>query len=415
MFGAQAVVVLCNLGVYRLAKVYLGETGFAEYSLSRRTIGFLLPLLVLGLDLAVARAVAVGDARGRREERFGAFLGGLALGGAAWSVFILALVLFPEPLAYVLFAGPAYRDLLYPIALILLALVFHVVCYAYFRGRMCWVWMAVLESSTMGLFALGAFVWAGVSTAQVLWWTGGLAGALGLVAAVWILVTDGCRVRGWRAHFQGLLVFGLPRAVTPFALAALLGLPATLTAHFQGMKEAGVVAFGSAMITLAGAAVAPLGLILLPKSVRMLQAGEHAELRAHLHRLLKWSALFVLAGVLAGMWLMDVALRVYLGPEFVAHAGILRLMIWGALPHVFFNTLRYVVDIAHPSARNTINTLIALAVFLVLGLAGGMCVGGTEPILVAFLASLSVLGWLTWRDSEAAFARQERPFAPEPA
>ena len=69
----------------------------------------------------------------------------------------------------------------------------------------------------------------------------------------------------------------------------------------------------------------------------------------------------------------------------------------------------------HPLADTLRAASLGLAVFMVLGLAGGMCVGGTEPILVAFLASLSVLGWLTWRDSEAAFARQERPFAPAPA
>src|SRR5256714_6551198 len=75
-FLTEVLVIASYLVAFRLVAVHLGQTGFGEYALSRRTLSLIAPLGVVGLDVAIARYVAYGLAQrsGRARGYAGAAL-----------------------------------------------------------------------------------------------------------------------------------------------------------------------------------------------------------------------------------------------------------------------------------------------------------------------------------------------------
>ena len=64
-------------------------------------------------------------------------------------------------------------------------------------------------------------------------------------------------------------------------MAAILALPAFLTANLFGIKQADFVAFGVSMVSMVGAVFQPVGLITLPKLSSILSEGRNDEALTH--------------------------------------------------------------------------------------------------------------------------------------
>jgi len=78
-----------------------------------------------------------------------------------------------------------------------------------------------------------------------------------------------------------LLKYSIMRVPGDFALAALLALPATITTHLSGVKEAGFMAFGISTFSMVAYLCALIGTILLPKASQMIVKRELTELKTH--------------------------------------------------------------------------------------------------------------------------------------
>src|SRR5712691_2265044 len=91
-FLTEVLVITSYLVAFRLVAVHLGQNGFGEYALSRRTLSLVSPLAVLGLDVAIARFVAY--AMGRRTGREAGYPGAALLIIAVTLAILSAFTLF---------------------------------------------------------------------------------------------------------------------------------------------------------------------------------------------------------------------------------------------------------------------------------------------------------------------------------
>jgi len=105
-FITEILVIASWLVAFRLVAIQWGASAFGEYALSRRAFSLLSPLVIVGLDVAIARYVAYGV--GHRLGRLGGYPGA-ALVVMAVTVGITALLLrfFPGPIANLLFGDAA--------------------------------------------------------------------------------------------------------------------------------------------------------------------------------------------------------------------------------------------------------------------------------------------------------------------
>lgn len=397
MYATSALVILTGVLVYRLATTHLGKDGFSEYAISRRAIALIVPAIILGLGVAIPRQISLHLARGSALATRSCFLASLVILVAVASLFSLGANLFSGGFAYLFFGTPEYKHLALPVTTLIFGQVLNAAAYGYFRGRLQMKRACLLLGVNAGLIPLVGFLGSAGGTSSVLFWTGFMTTCVSTVALIAVLISESVSttLRDLRRAAGELLSYGLRRVPGDFALAALMGLPCMVAAHYLSLREAGMIAFGAALLALAGSAFSPISVILLPKSTRMLQGGEHEALRKEVLRLLWISVGLSVIGTAVGELVMEMVIKLYLGPDYTDAAGIARFVLLGALPYIVYVCLRSLLDAAYVSALNSRNAIAALFV-LILSLALGLQFSeGATPILIAWLAALWALGILT--------------------
>jgi O-antigen/teichoic acid export membrane protein/predicted O-methyltransferase YrrM len=391
-FATEVVVILSYLLAFRVVATHLGANGFAEYALSRRTLSFVSPLAIIGLDVAVARFVAYARSTGSSSEQSyaGAALTLLAVSVGAISILLLA---FSGFFADLFFGSSSYVHLIVPLPLLLLGSGLHVVAYGYLRGRSQIQRANVLMGLNMAVVPLAAALLFGNSVPRILV-TMGAGWTLGSAAfLLWTPFSLGA-VRSRAADLAG---FGLPRVPGDVVQLALFTLPGILVAHLVDVRTAGIVAFGVAALGMVGTVLTPISFVLLPAAAGFFARGWLDEVRREVLAVTR-IALPALVGVIV---LLEVFARpivsAYLGPTFAGSAEVLRVVIIGALPWGIYVTVRSVIDARHTFPVNARNMVLAFVTFLLL-IGFPSMVGSTldaNEVVVAFVVSLYVLGGLT--------------------
>src|SRR5207248_6971853 len=142
-FVAEALVVVSYLLAFRLVAVFLGTTGFGEYSLSRRTLSLLLPLVVLGLDVGVARYVSYAEAN--KADGSSAYPpAALLMLGAGATVLSAVLLAFNGFWAQVFFGSATYSGLVVAMPVLIVGGGAQVIAYSYLRGMARIQWANVV-------------------------------------------------------------------------------------------------------------------------------------------------------------------------------------------------------------------------------------------------------------------------------
>ena len=389
-FLAEALVIASYLLTFRVIAQRFSQDGFGEYALSRRAISLVAPIAVLALDVAIARCVAYAIETGKGIDR-SYVTAGLALGAIGALVVSVLLLAFAPLAAGVLFGSAGYAQLVQSFPLILAGLVLHGISYGNLRGRFAVQRANVLLILNQAVVPLAAVIFSPHSVARILLLMG-----LGWVAiSAAFLPYNRLGVAGIVERATELARYGIPRVPGELLQLALFALPGILVAHTAGIAAAGIVAFGVATIRMAGSALTPISFVLLPHASRLLARGEAGELRRHVVTISRITVVVLLGGILMVEVFAEPILRVYLGPQFVTGAPILRLITTAVLPWGLYVTLKSVIDARHFEAINARNAVVAFVVFVGLAFALSLPVPGVIGPLLAFCVSLYLLGALT--------------------
>jgi O-antigen/teichoic acid export membrane protein len=385
-FATEFTVLGCQLLAFKLAAHFLGNTGFSEYALARRTISIMYPVVLLGLAVGLPRYVA--NAAGRRDEESKARY----LGAALWCIGLSLLVcvtllnVFAPGLAYLFFGSKEYASIILPVSLVVAGSALHAIVYGYFRGMLEMRAANLLQFVNLGLVPVAVFIFFGKSVQSLL---SAFGISLFVVATVALLFTPWKAVaKDNRVQVVELLRFGIQRVPGDFILMALFALPATVVAHKNGIRAAGYVAFGISMLNVISSFFSAFGLILLPKAGALLSAGRSVELRRQVWLLTKITLLtsaVLAAGIAIGA---ERLVRLYLGPDFTAGVGILRLLVFAAVPYSLYTVLRNVIDAFHKLGVTTVILLAGFGVFCVGSLAVFLVQNNKYVVLLAFLAGV---------------------------
>ena len=140
--GATLSMVL----TFRIANDRWGIVGFSEWILARRLLAFLLPVLTLGMDVGLPRAIAKSRADGAE-----AYLQAAVVLVFATTLLAGAVLLpFDEWVARAVFGDSTRSHLVAPIALMAGAYAFYTLVYGYLRGR-----LEIMEANLVHILAFG--------------------------------------------------------------------------------------------------------------------------------------------------------------------------------------------------------------------------------------------------------------------
>jgi O-antigen/teichoic acid export membrane protein len=395
---AAALVAIAGTFTYRLASIHFGPDGFGEYALVRRTLSLGLPAVMVGVGVALPRQIAIRHA-GVEDEPLSA----MSLLGSSFIIVALVLIcvvgvlaLQPTLAARLFFGNAKYEVLLPVLAASLGALCAQAICFGYLRGLLRMRAANLFLVLSLGACPLLAFVF-GTTVESVLWYNAALMYLLSALCVIRAALSQRERLMANRRAMQSLLRFGLPRVPGDFALAALLAFPSIAAAHISSVKTAGIVAFGTTLITLAGTAVSPLSTVLLPHSAVLVREGKRRVLRDSVAKVLP---LFLVSAVVATVILELCAtwiIRNFLGPAFVSEVGSVRWMVAAIAPYTVFVACRSLNDSLYDRAVNAWNCYAAVLACLVIAV--GLFATGlrNHAAECAFVVSMWILAFLTTR------------------
>ncbi len=388
-FITEVVVVISYLLAFRVVATHLGENGFAEYALSRRTFSFLSPLAVVGLDVAIARFVAY--ALGNRSPERGYAGAALLLVGGATGILSALLWLFRDFFALLFFGSSTYVALITALPLLLVGGGLHIVAYGYLRGRSQIQRANVLMALNQGATPLAAALLGGDSVPSILTAMGG---GWVVISALFLALTP-MSMAELKPRVIELAKFGFPRMPGDLLQLALFALPGILFAHLVNIRSAGIVAFGVAALGMAGSVLTPISFVLLPTVAGLFARGSPEQVRSQVREILRITLPVLVLAIVAVEIFARPILRAYLGPQFSNGYNTLRLVMVGALPWGLYVILKSVIDARYVRPVNARNMLVASVTFVIVTVVVRLAAGPPAGIVLAFVLSLYVLGALT--------------------
>ena len=115
---AQVAFALLSLALYRLLAEKTGTAGFASYSLVKQSIGFLFPVVMVGLVSGLPRYLALpADERGPSSGAY--LLAGLGICIATTALVGVVALAIPDLVAGLFFGSSARTDLVAPFVALL--------------------------------------------------------------------------------------------------------------------------------------------------------------------------------------------------------------------------------------------------------------------------------------------------------
>jgi O-antigen/teichoic acid export membrane protein len=394
--AVQALTALLNVIGLAIISRRLGEADLGLYTLERRSVALLVPIFILGVNVAAPRYIALALGRRSGEDRSYAFTASLLVAGAA-ALIAVTIAAFPRPAAALFFGDAEAVALSYALAGLALVTAPYVIMYSLFRGYMNIGRANALELSVVGLVPVIVGLVGPTDFVAFMWTLNG-----GVLACVMLSVVG----LGWHERpplrsfldasaqrARELLRFGLARTPGDLALVALFAAAPIVVVHHADAVAAGHTSVVQSSLNLVTVVAGPLGVLLLPRVA--LELGSAGGPSRERYTLLAQATLdfgfglgallFLASPVVVAVWFPSL-------PHDVVVAE--RVIALGVPAYVFYLIFRSYLDALETRPLSGIATVIGLAglaVSLPLTLLSGVF-APTVAASVALTFSVTAMG-----------------------
>lgn len=406
-FLVEFLVLIAGVLVYKFAANLEGANDFSEYAISRRTISFILPLLILGNGVGVPRYIAFAHNKKKTQDTY--FLAGLITTFSFAIPLLFVFYFFRAKFSYLFFGNVSFDYLIPSLCIMILGLLLHGLNYGYFRGKVNMYLANAFQLLNFGIAPLIVFVFFD-SVEEVIFYTGIFWLTISSIFTLYILITSKWDLQNLKSQIKELLVFGTQRVPGDFVLAAFLALPAYFAAHMveDGLKTAGYVAFAMSFLNMAGAAFGPLSLILLPKASVIIKNKEFKLLKHQIKKITVWTLGLTLLGFIILEVFTNQIIHIYLGKESLELIYTIRVTFLASFGYTIYISLRSILDAYYVRAVNTINIIISFVIFIILQLTSSYFIPDNYiNTIYCFVIGMLVLGILTYIETKKIIRKHE--------
>jgi len=397
-FITQIIVLFGLLLIYRLIANSFGPTGVGEYSLIKKSVSLLSPLLLLGLCMGIPRYIAMSNDKEERSSYMRTSLIAIFL----TFIFLIFINIFKEQFAKIIFGNIEYTTFVLPFSFLLIGIVLHSLIYSYFRGRLLVNIFNVMQIINLVLVPLFAVVFLKNASIYKLISCMGI-GTLTISLIFFLFFANEFFVHVKKLQIKKslkiLFRYSLPRIPGSFALSGFFSLGPILAAHTSSMEEVGYLSLGQMLVTTTAAAITPLGLILLPKVSSMVAQNKKEKIKKDLNYLIGASIQLSIFLSFQLIIFTDVIIKYWLGSEFFKAIPIIQIMSCSIFFYLFYRTVGSIIDATETKPINTINLIASLGVFLIISVILLFIIKIFSPIIslsIAFAVGLICLGILSY-------------------
>lgn len=398
-FVTQFVVLVSFFYGFRLIASSFGPQGVGEYSLVKRVIGFIQPVLLLGLGIGLPRYISMSKLAAQRG-------GYIRAGVLVISFFaIVALVLMNVlngAFSSIFFGDSSYSTLIMPVSVLLAGLILHAMVSSCLRGMLLAGAFNLLDIINLALVPIIVLLFVNDLTVAKL---------VGLIGVSTFAISFGFSLLFLKDMFlwdgaksllhslKELAIYSFPRFVNSFVYAAFFSAGPILAAHFVSMRDVGYLSVSQSLLGTVGAIISPLGILLLPKIGTLISQKREPEIKENLGYLIG-ATIYCSIFVFSQMFVFaDLIIKLWLGPDFVGAASIMRIILCSIPFFLFCGTAGPILEAAQVRPVNLINLSISFLLSLVVAVVFLFFVPPFSPVVVisaAFTLGLICFGLLSY-------------------
>jgi len=372
----------------------LGPEEFGAYSLARRFIANVAPLILLSMGVSLRRYVAMC---GQKSMQGTYIITSLVAIGCILFVFTGVSLIAGKQLCYIIFQDNAYLGLYYASLLFIGCYCLWVITSSSLFGMqkikrvnlLQFIIGAVLPLSIAYLFAetktaIDIIIFIGVSHLICLF-----------VLIPEIMKTRGLSFRNIKKSFVTLFKYGIPRTPGDFAFAGLFSIGPFLAAHFGSLKDAGFFVIGQYVFRVMEAGITAFGQVALPKIAQLLSLGNDGYLKTNIENLMIMIfQLGLFVTIHTFLWVGEIV-YIWLGSDYLEAVPIMKILILSVAPYLGYVMLRSVVDAIEVRAINTLNLFISLGFSVVISIGLQYYGLGMIGLAIGSSCGFALLGGLT--------------------
>jgi len=398
-FITESTVLIAFFFIYRLIALNFGPEGVGEYSLVKRVIGFMQPLLLLGLWVGLPRYIAMAEDEEQRSSYIKA--GGLTVATATF-IFLIFINLFKDYFAKIFFGTANYTSLILPFSFFLAGLTLHALIYSYFRGQLFTKTFNILQVVNLALIPIVILIlFKDISIKKLITLIGISTFVIAFIFALYFIKEFFVPIkkRQFTNSLKELLYYSFPRFIAGFVYAALLSIGPIFAAHFTSIREVGYLSISQSLLGTVGVISTPLGLILLPKVSNMITQKRTEEIKESLNYLIGASIQCSVFLCFQLIVFTDAIIKYWLGSEFIDAIPVMRIIFLSILFFLFCGTVGNILEASKVKPINLINFCISLGLFLFMSGILLFLVKVFSPIIslsIAFTSGIVCVGILTY-------------------
>lgn len=397
-FLTEGTVLMAVIFIYRLIAKNFGPQGIGEYSLIRRVISIVQPLILLGVSIGLPRYIAI--AKNKSEKILYVKIATLIIIFSNL-FFLFIILLLKENFAKIFLGSITNIHLVIPFLVLLIGLNFHVLIYCCFQGQLMTSVFNFLQILNLALIPITILLLKEISLRKTVILMGIGIIFTSLLFFSLFLIKD--IIKPFNKHYykqtlKNLLKYSIPRIPGDFAFMALFSLGPIFVAHLSSIEDVGYLSISQKIVSLAASAIFPLGLILLPKISSLISQGEYNYIKTNIDIIIGFVIHIFIFVCIQLMIFSDIIVKYWLGEKFINAVKIMRIVSISTIFYAFYVSMRSVIDAAEVKPLNTINLLIALSIFLFISVVFFLWKPFSAVINfgIAFDISMICLGILTY-------------------
>ena len=391
-FVTELTIMILGFLVFRVANQQFDEYGFSEYSILRRTVSFLLPLMMIGLGVSIPRYVSL------ESNRNSYFFAGLIWISASGVLLASILGIGSNFFSEIFFGSDKYSDFILPMGMLLLTYGLHAIIYGFLRGKLNIYLANFVQFVNVGIMPL-TILFLSDSVLDLIY-LNTISLFLSCVIVIGVIFKKydiEINKKLMKEDSIVLLRYGLPRVLGDFALLAILTLPTYIVLEMQNdILIGGDVAYCITLLNLVGAAFAPISLVLLPEIASFMNQ-KRKDLIVHRFKVFVLICVALTTfGYVLFYFFTEFFLNLLLGSNFRSNLiGYARIVLLSSFGYGLYIILRSFLDAIHVRATNAYNLLICLGVYLIFVYFGVKNESSVEYYLYSFVISMLLLGLIT--------------------
>jgi O-antigen/teichoic acid export membrane protein len=359
-FGTEFLVMIFSILVFKFIGKFIGDFGFSEFTISKRFIGFIQPIFMIGMGVTLPKFISIEKIEIDRKYIFySAQLGLLFL----FITMLLLHSLFGNFISHIVFGDYVHHKLILSCIFYFFTLSIHVTVYNFFRAIGIYKMSSLLQLINLGVLPFLFLIFS--KKVENYFWT------LGAVTLLFSATIQYFKIGFLKFDFlklsekvQILIKHGIRRTPGDIIFGLFFSIPVFIASNFFGIKEAGFVAFSISLLNIIIALMSPVNIILLPEASKIISSGD-TQLIKYLNR--KMTIISLAIGILSFIFIVGcgtLILGFFNLENSTTNYFKLIIIFTSVIGFSYFSVIRSLIDASYEKAENGKNILISFTVFI---------------------------------------------------